>query len=69
LQAQTDYVPSTIIAGIHLVLKRPDEAFVLLNKALEEHDPLILGVNVDPAFDSYRSDSRWVDLKRKLHLS
>jgi TolB-like protein/Tfp pilus assembly protein PilF len=69
LQAQTGYVPSTIIAGIRLALKQQDEAFVLLNRALEEHDPLILGVNVDPAFDRYRSDSRWVSLKRTLHLS
>jgi hypothetical protein len=68
LQAQTGYVPSAIIAGIHLALKQQDEAFVLLDRALEERDPLILGVNVDPAFDSDWSDSRWVRLKRTLRL-
>ncbi len=57
--AKQRYVPSYYIALIYVGLAEKDEAFHWLDKASEERNSELVFLNVDPALDSLRSDSRF----------
>ena len=63
-----EYVISSFIARIYAALGKRDEAFALLEKALEEREYTAPRLNVDPAFDSLRDDPRFADLMRRVGL-
>lgn len=67
--AKRGRVVSYGIAQIYARLNQKDQAFNWLKRAYEEHDSGIASLKVDPVFDSYRSDSRFQDLLRRLGLS
>jgi eukaryotic-like serine/threonine-protein kinase len=56
------------IASAYAALGNKDQAFAWLEKAQEERSPQVTFVNVDPAFDSLRSDARFADLLRRVGL-
>ncbi|MEX2260684.1 MAG: protein kinase [Bryobacteraceae bacterium] len=66
---RSGYVSPTSIAEIHHNLGENDEAFIWLERAREEMDPLLLRVVGDPTFDSLRSDPRYQTLLRHIHLA
>ena len=68
-QARTDYVKPSEIARFFLRLGEKDQAFEWLEKAYEEHDPLVIYLNVDPIYDSLRSDARLQELLRRMRLT
>ena len=45
-----------------------DSAFVWLERACDEHDPLVLRLKVEPHWDGLRGDPRYVALLRRLGL-
>jgi eukaryotic-like serine/threonine-protein kinase len=59
------YVASSYIATILIRLGDKDQAFVWLERALEQRSYDTLYLKVDPLFDGFRSDPRFPDLLRK----
>ena len=56
------------IAAAYGAAGKNDEAFALLNRACDERSSQVLFVNVDPAFDSLRSDSRFGEILRRIGI-
>jgi TolB-like protein/Tfp pilus assembly protein PilF len=67
--AQDRYIPPVTLAVIYTGLGDKDQAFTYLTKAVEAKDP-ILGatIQVEPRFNSLRSDPRYTDLLRRMKL-
>ena len=65
-QSKKRYVPVYWIAVIHASLDEKDEAFVLLEKAYQEHSWWLCWIKMDPKVDSLRRDSRFIDLMRRV---
>jgi serine/threonine-protein kinase len=56
------------IAALHFALGEEVRGFDWLEKAYREQDWLLVSINVDPAFDSVRSDPRYISLLKKMNL-
>jgi TolB-like protein/DNA-binding winged helix-turn-helix (wHTH) protein/Tfp pilus assembly protein PilF len=56
-----------IIAAVYAALGDKDEAFRILEKAVEEHQ-LITPLKVEPPLESLHSDPRWKALLRRMNL-
>ena len=56
------------IAGVYTALGDNDQAFKILQKAVEERDTLVVFVKEDPDFDSLHSDPRWKELLRRMNF-
>ncbi|MGH3849205.1 MAG: tetratricopeptide repeat protein, partial [Pseudonocardiaceae bacterium] len=67
LQAK-DPVPPQEFAIIYFGLDDLDHAFLYLRKAADEKFPSTQGVFLDPMFDRYRSDPRFIELAREVRL-
>ena len=63
-----DYVPAGRVAGIYAALGEKDMAFEWAERAVEQHDPMILSVQADPVFHPLRSDSRYSALLHEMNL-
>ena len=68
-RSKEHYVPPAMVATVFSGLGDKDQAMIWLEKAIEEHDPWLTGLKVDPMFDSLRSDPRFVDLLHRVGLS
>jgi DNA-binding winged helix-turn-helix (wHTH) protein len=55
----TDPVSPYAQAALQADLGDREEALAALGRALEERDPMLVSVNVDPAFDAVRTDPRF----------
>ena len=62
------YIPPQEFAIIYFGLDDLDNAFPLLRKAAEEKFPSTQAVFLDPMFDRYRSDPRFIELARDVRL-
>jgi TolB-like protein/Tfp pilus assembly protein PilF len=67
-RAKQKYVSPYFIALIYTGLGEKDQAFAWLQKAYEERHPYLILINVEPVFDSLRSDPRFTDLVRSIGL-
>ena len=47
---------------------KKDQAMALLEKAFSNHSPIIAGIKTEPTYDPLRSDPRFQDLLRRVHL-
>jgi TolB-like protein/DNA-binding winged helix-turn-helix (wHTH) protein/tetratricopeptide (TPR) repeat protein len=56
-------------ALIYMGLGDKDQAFVWLEKTIEERPDVLWDINVGPRFDPLRSDPRFTDLLRRLKLA
>ncbi len=61
-------MPPTSIALVYAGLGEKDEAFAWLEKAYEERSFQLQWLNVEPRWDSLRSDPRFADLIRRIGL-
>ena len=68
-RSREHYVPPAMVAIVFSGLGDKDQAMTWLEKALEERDPWLTGLKVDPMFDSLRSDPRFLDLLRRIGLN
>jgi DNA-binding winged helix-turn-helix (wHTH) protein/TolB-like protein/tetratricopeptide (TPR) repeat protein len=66
--SERKYVSPTSIAAIYGALGDKNQAFVLLNKAFDERDSLLIMLKVEPMLDPLRSDPRFADLTRRIGL-
>jgi tetratricopeptide (TPR) repeat protein len=55
-------------ALIYVGMGKKDEAFAWLEKAYEQHSPMMAWLKVDPRFDSLRQEPRFQDLSRRVGL-
>jgi len=62
------YVSSYHIALIYLVLNETDQAFAWFERAYQERSDLLIYLKVDPRVDKLRSDSRFMDLMKRVGL-
>lgn len=60
------YVSAHDVAAIYAGLGETSKAIAWLNKAYDEHAYTVLLLQVEPEFDSLRSDSRFQDLVRRI---
>jgi TolB-like protein/DNA-binding winged helix-turn-helix (wHTH) protein/Flp pilus assembly protein TadD len=56
------------LSGVYAALGEKDEAFNCLEKAYQAHDFFLSFLKVDPHLDPLRSDARFVELARRIHL-
>ena len=62
------YVPAYSMAGIWAGLGDRDQTLVWLEKACEERTSRMPFLNVDPAFDAFRSDAQFQEMLRRANL-
>ena len=67
-RSQRSYVPPSLIAGILRHLGEMGHALEWLEKAVEEHDGMVLHVRLLPGYDCLRGEPRYQALLRKMHL-
>jgi TolB-like protein/tetratricopeptide (TPR) repeat protein len=63
-----DSFPALAIAEIYIGLGNKDQAFDWLHRAIDQKDWTVF-LKSDPLFDSLRSDPRFSELLRRMHLS
>ncbi len=66
--AQHRYVSSYDIAAIYAGLGEKERALDWLEKAYDEHPRFLVDLGVEPKLDALRSDPRFADLVRRVHL-
>lgn len=66
---ETNYVSPVEIGLIYLGLDKKTNAFEWLEKGYVERADLMIYINVDPRFDSIRSDARFQNLVQQVGLS
>jgi TolB-like protein/Flp pilus assembly protein TadD len=67
-RSREHYVPPAMMSVVFSGLGEKDQALAWLEKAIEEHDPWLTSLKVDPMFDSLRSDPRFLDLLHRVGL-
>jgi tetratricopeptide (TPR) repeat protein len=63
-----EFVSPAYLAGIWGELGERDKAFAHLRKACDQRDPALLMLKVEPAYDQLRSDPRFKEVLRCVHL-
>ena len=66
--SKQQYVGPSSFALIYAALGDKDQAFVWLEKSLDEHDLVMARLNVDARFDPLRSDARFATLVQRAGL-
>jgi eukaryotic-like serine/threonine-protein kinase len=56
-----------LVAGVYAALGDKDEAFRVLEKAVEERNSLLVNIKEDPPLDNLHSDPRWKVLLRRMN--
>lgn len=67
-QSTGGHVQPYYLAVVQAALDERDAAFESLERAVAEHDLGMLYLNVDPRFDSLRSDPRFTELTRRIGI-
>ncbi len=67
-QEQRNFASPFGIAIVYCGLGEKDQALAWLEQAYQERDPHLPETNVEPAFDSLRSDAHFKDLVRRSSL-
>jgi len=65
-RGSTAFVSPYALAALHAEIGNQDEALAVLMRALEERDPMLVSVDVDPAFDSVRADPRFQEIVARV---
>jgi tetratricopeptide (TPR) repeat protein len=65
-RGSTAYVSPYALAALHAEAGNRDEALAALQRALEERDPMLVSVDVDPAFDTVRTDPRYQEIVARV---
>jgi eukaryotic-like serine/threonine-protein kinase len=68
LRAQAGYVSPGVLASIYFELADRDEAFRWVEEACRERSNYVAYILIDDAFDSVRSDARYLNLLRRIGL-
>ncbi len=63
------HVTSVLLAFIYAGLRDRDNFFESVNRAYEEHNPLLVWLKIYPEYDAMRSDPRYHELLRRIGLA
>jgi hypothetical protein len=68
-RSTTEYVPPFALAMVSFGLGDDSQAFTYLKQAYEQRSPMIMfEMLLDPQFDRYRSDPRYLELARHYNV-
>jgi len=67
-RSKHEYISPYLLAVIYFSLGENDQGFEWLEKAYEERDPELIYLKIEPAFDSIRSNPRFIALLKKVGL-
>jgi TolB-like protein/DNA-binding winged helix-turn-helix (wHTH) protein/Tfp pilus assembly protein PilF len=67
-KADPKQVDPFTLADLYVMLGKKDEAFTWFEKTFDARDPVTLQFNIDPAYDSLRSDPRYAKLVERIGL-
>jgi tetratricopeptide (TPR) repeat protein len=67
-KASTGHISAYNVALIYAGLAETDNALAWLDRAVAQHDLFLAWMNVEPMFDSVRSDPRFAELVRRIGL-
>jgi adenylate cyclase len=67
-RSEREYIAPHYIAEIYLALDRTQEACEWFERAVEEHNPLIMGIAVAQHYDPLRNEPRFCALLRRMNL-
>jgi len=67
-RSKEEYIRSTTLVLMYYVLGDIDKSFECLEKAMEEHDPLLPLIKVSPEFDIVRLEPRFKAFLKKMKL-
>ena len=56
------------VAGVYAALDDKDEAFRILEKAIEERNALLVTLKEEPPLESLHSDPRWQKLLQRMNF-
>jgi len=59
---------ATSMAMVHFSFEEPDEAFKWLDQAYEDREGLMIGLKIDPIFDPFREDPRFIKIYKKMNF-
>jgi serine/threonine-protein kinase len=63
------FVATSYFVLIEIYLGNKEKAFELLERAVKEKDPYMVNLKVEPKFDPIRSDPRFANLLKEVHLA
>ena len=66
---KSGYVQQLNVALLYARLGEKEQALARLQKAVDDRDILVCALNVEPLWDSYRTDPRFVKLVRRVGLA
>ena len=66
--ADAGYRSPLALGLVHAAFAEIDDAFVHVERAVDEHDPLLNYLAVHPVFDALREDPRYPGLLRRMNL-
>jgi tetratricopeptide (TPR) repeat protein len=64
-----EYVPPYSKFHIYMMLGDLDNAFIWLERSIDEHSFFVTYIKVFPQYDAYRSDPRFQDFLRRMNLT
>ena len=67
-KSESQYVSPYSLAVVHAALSEHNAAIESLNNALEQKDPSLILLNVDPRFDGIRTDGRFQTIVSTIGL-
>jgi serine/threonine protein kinase/TolB-like protein/Tfp pilus assembly protein PilF len=67
-QEKREFVLQTSIAMLYARLGQKEQALARLEKAVDERNHYVIALNVEPLWDSYRADPRFMALVRRVGL-
>jgi tetratricopeptide (TPR) repeat protein len=69
IEARTRYVSPGVFASIYFELGERDEAFRWVERAYRERANYVAYIAIDDSFDAVRTDTRYLNLLRRIGLS
>ena len=68
-QEKSGYVGQGLVAVLYARLGQKEQALARLQKAVDDREVSVVGLKVDPVWDSYRADPRFVAMVRRIGLA
>ena len=67
-RAKSRYVPAYALAQIYLVLGDKDRTIEFLEKSIQEREPLMVFLKVEPKWDPIRNDPRFINILERMNF-
>lgn len=68
-QARSNYVSPYIRAAVYASAGMKDQALDMIGRSIDERDPAVARLKIEPGFDPLRADPRFPELLRRINLT